>query len=94
MVSFGVPNCSLAVFNMLPIPPFDGSRVVRPLFSGEWGRKWDNLDRYGLIALLVLIVGIPMIFNVNPIAEIVGPVMLWLVNHIMDAVAMFAGISA
>jgi Zn-dependent protease len=87
-------NCSLAVFNMLPIPPFDGSRVVRPLFTGEWGRKWDNLDRYGIIVLLVLIVGVPMLFNVNPIAQTIGPVIMGLVNHILDGVVAISGVDA
>lgn len=85
-------NCSLAIFNMLPIPPFDGSRVVRPLFKGEWGRKWDNLDRYGILVLLALIVVVPMLFNVSPIGAIIGPVLMWMVNHIVDVVTAVSGV--
>ena len=92
--NLGIPLLLLVMLAMvmLPIPPFDGSRVVRPLFTGEWGRKWDNLDRYGLIVLLVLIVGVPMLFNVNPIAQTIGPVIMGMVNHILDAVTAISGV--
>jgi Zn-dependent protease len=50
-----VVNAALAVFNMLPIPPLDGSRLL-PLFLGPGGRRlYDQASQYGLIVLILLL---------------------------------------
>jgi Zn-dependent protease len=50
-----VVNAALAVFNMLPIPPLDGSRLL-PLFLGPGGRRlYDQASRYGFIVLILLL---------------------------------------
>jgi len=50
-----VVNAALAVFNMLPIPPLDGSRLL-PLFLGHGGRRlYDQASRYGFIVLILLL---------------------------------------
>jgi Zn-dependent protease len=51
-------NFLLMFFNLIPIPPFDGSRVI-PLFLNDSGlRFYANVERYGfLIILLLLYVG-------------------------------------
>jgi len=50
-----VVNAALAVFNMLPIPPLDGSRLV-PLVLGPEGRRiFAQISQYGFIILIVLL---------------------------------------
>lgn len=57
MASFGVYfNALLAVFNLVPIPPLDGGRIVRHLLPESLGRPLDRVDRYGLLIVLVLLV--------------------------------------
>jgi Zn-dependent protease len=51
-------NIALAVFNMLPIPPLDGSRVVDGLLSDRLRPAWDAFARVGPIALLIVIVAL------------------------------------
>jgi|GEM_PF-468529 len=46
-------NVSLGVFNLLPIPPLDGSRVIGSFLDGELRYKWFSLDRYGYMFILV-----------------------------------------
>jgi len=46
-------NVSLGVFNLLPIPPLDGSRVIGSLLKGELRYKWFSLDRYGYMFILI-----------------------------------------
>ena len=50
-----VVNASLAVFNMLPIPPLDGSRLV-PLILPESARiLFDKISQYGFLILFLLL---------------------------------------
>ena len=61
-------NVLLAVFNMLPIPPLDGSRVVGAFMPGEMHAAWSRLDQYGMIILMA------MIFFFRPVLYLVSAV--------------------
>jgi Zn-dependent protease len=50
-----ITNLVLTVFNLIPIPPLDGSRAFRFLLKGEARRTYDSLERYGLIILVIFI---------------------------------------
>ncbi len=63
---FGVYFCSvnlcLAFFNLLPIPPLDGSSIIAPLLSDKALAGYYRVQQYGMFILLVLIIGIPYLF--------------------------------
>jgi Zn-dependent protease len=48
-------NCILAVFNLIPIPPLDGSNVVYGLLSPQQKYTWRTYQQYGPILLLLLL---------------------------------------
>ena len=56
MMMFGVFfNLVLAIFNLLPIPPLDGSHVMKYLLPPAWALRYQQFGRYGMILLMVLI---------------------------------------
>lgn len=48
-------NLGLAFFNLLPIPPLDGSRLVRYFLQGSAFHFYTQLERYGFIVLFALL---------------------------------------
>ncbi|MGA8262390.1 MAG: site-2 protease family protein [Arenicellales bacterium] len=52
-------NTLLAVFNLVPIPPLDGSRVLQLFLSGAALTAYLRLEQYGLILIVVLILFFP-----------------------------------
>ena len=53
--TFIVVNLSLAFFNLIPIPPLDGSKVLFSFMPDESYFKLMRYERYGMILLLVLV---------------------------------------
>jgi Zn-dependent protease len=49
-------NLLLASFNLLPIPPLDGSRLLRLVLGTNGRRTLDRIEPYGFVILLILIV--------------------------------------
>jgi Zn-dependent protease len=48
-------NASLAVFNLLPFPPLDGSRILSTFLPSSMQPLLDTLEQYGFIILMVAI---------------------------------------
>ena len=61
---FVVLNVLLAFFNLLPIPPLDGSRVVDSLIPDSLRPAWDTFEQYSAFALVAVIV-LPQLGGIN-----------------------------
>lgn len=48
-------NLLLAIFNLIPIPPLDGSHVVKYLLPPSWAIRYQQIGRYGLLIFIVLL---------------------------------------
>ena len=51
---FVVINIALAVFNLIPIPPLDGSRIAVAVLPQQWGEYILRLEPYGIFIVLAL----------------------------------------
>ncbi len=48
-------NLVLAMLNLLPIPPLDGSRMLTGILPSYWAWQYNRLERYGFVILLILL---------------------------------------
>jgi Zn-dependent protease len=66
-------NIVLMVFNLIPIPPLDGSRIVARFLRGRALWQYMRLERYGLFIVFgLLFLGV--------LSRIIGPLMMWAVR--------------
>ena len=56
MMMYGVLiNLVLILFNLMPIPPLDGSHVMKYLLPPAWSLKYQEISRYGILILIALL---------------------------------------
>ena len=48
-------NLLLMIFNLVPIPPLDGSKIIMPFLPYEWQVRFAGIERYGLILVLLFV---------------------------------------
>ena len=75
IVAIGIQmNVVLALFNLVPIPPLDGSKVASYGLPGRMGDSYDRvMEPYGYVILLVL-------FATGLLWQVLGPVTTWVVH--------------
>lgn len=70
MLAFSVYiNLLLAIFNMIPVPPLDGGRVVVGLLPYRQASAWARIEPYGMVIIIALV------FFTNIFSYVISPIL-------------------
>lgn len=79
-LTFGIYiNILLLIFNLLPIPPLDGSKVIGGFLPKSIAQKWLSLEKYGLIFILLILMSFNVLIN-NIILPLANYILRLLIN--------------
>jgi Zn-dependent protease len=84
-------NVFLALFNLLPIPPFDGSHIVQGLLPERMGNAYGQLQRYGMVVFGLLVAITWLAPQLGLIDMLVGRPFNWVMEHLDSLVRTIAG---
>ena len=82
LVNFLTINVFLALFNLLPIPPFDGSHIVEGLLPARAAEAYDRLRPLGFPLVIGLLIVVPwLVPGFNLVERYVLPPVQWATGH-------------
>jgi Zn-dependent protease len=71
-------NLSLMVLNLIPLPPLDGGRIAVSLLPNHLAYKYAQIERYGFLILIVLLMTHMLDLIIFPLIQISQGLILWI----------------
>lgn len=92
LINFIQINVFLALFNLLPIPPFDGSHIVEGLLPRSLAHGFAKLRNLGFALALVVLVVLPRVMpQYDIIGTVVGPPFDWTLDRLGAVIETVSG---
>ncbi len=92
LVNFIQINVFLALFNLLPIPPFDGSHIVEGLLPRALARGFGKLRNLGFALALIVLVVLPQVMpGLDIVGRVVGPPFEWTLDRLGSVIEAVSG---
>ncbi len=92
LVNFLQINIFLALFNLLPIPPFDGSHIVEGLLPRAAAKAYASVRRYGFTLVIVMLLVLPKVIpGFDLVGRYVVPPVQWLTDIYLALAGLVAG---
>ena len=92
LLAFIQLNVFLAFFNLLPIPPFDGSHILEGLLPRPLARQYAQVRKLGFALVLFLLVILPMLVpGLDLVPRLVGPPVGWMLDQYGAVAALVSG---
>ncbi|MFL6728805.1 MAG: site-2 protease family protein [Sphingomicrobium sp.] len=82
-------NIFLGIFNLLPVPPFDGGHVVEGLLPPPLAEQFRKIGRFSLLVFVALLLVLPML---SPNADVVGRVVAPIADGLARALLGLVGL--
>lgn len=84
-------NVFLGLFNLLPIPPFDGSHIVGGLLPRSLRAVWERIQGVGMV-LMVALIAASWVFGTSWLGNILMPPVMWVVSLYLGLADSIAGL--
>jgi Zn-dependent protease len=84
-------NVFLGMFNLLPIPPFDGSHIVEGAMPRRWVHHYERLRPFGMLLLVALIALTWFAPGLGVLENTIGPPVNWALGKYLALADFFAG---
>jgi Zn-dependent protease len=92
LFSFILVNLFLALFNLIPLPPFDGSHIVEGILPPSLAKAYDKLRPFGFPLLFLLLLVVPYFFpGLGIVERVILPPVLWALERYLELATFVAG---
>jgi Zn-dependent protease len=81
-------NIVLFVFNLIPLPPLDGYRIIEDLAPNDVRAKMSQYEQYGAFAFLILVLTPLDNYTIQPIFQVAIPSVFHWINSIVTPLIM------
>lgn len=78
---FVILNVNLAIFNLIPIHPLDGFKIVEGMLPERESRQWASLQSLGIFMIILFV--FPLFGGTSPVLRFISPIVTSIINLLL-----------